>query len=687
MNNVPDFQTLHKVILIQSTIHLLQDKKSLIRFVCRGFSELPWLSSVGLFLQGEYVSEGSPASPGRDDSQNLFDALANSSHLKKEQDAELTAFEERHGLKCIKAATSFEVYGFLLVRPSDEKRFQEFRPYLENTMNLIALRAENEEQNKIIRRHQEDLESLIAERTRALKESEQKYRTLFHSIRDALLVADLQRTIISCNQAFTDLFGYSLEEIQGCRTEILYADSSQFPRLGKRLQDKAYDPNLFITIDYKKKSGEAFPGETNIFGFVDAEGCEIGYIGLIRDISVQLKAEQERVRYEQLLRQAQKMEAIGTLAGGIAHDFNNILASVIGYTELAMCDAQKKSLLYENLNEVLTAGNRARDLIRQILAISRHEDQSKQVVPINPLIKEALKMLRSTVPTSIEFKEDIDGKTFNVQADPTQIHQVMVNLVTNAMQAMDSHEGTIEVCLDAYCFEDWIKQKALHLTPGEYVRLSVSDTGSGIAEDQIDKIFEPYYTTKEKGAGTGLGLAVVHGIVKSHGGLITVYSEEGKGSTFHVYLPLAQNQTLKQTAAESEEPLPTGTEHILLIDDELPIVKMQQQSLERLGYVVTAKTRSREALETFRSSPDKFNLVITDMTMPEMTGDKLAAAVKAINSEVAVILCTGFSEQIEAHKENIVLDGYLMKPVDKTRMATTVRKVLDSYSQGPVPGS
>ncbi len=414
----------------------------------------------------------------------------------------------------------------------------------------------------------------------------------------------------------------------------------------------------------------------------ESEG-QIEWLVMLVDIQERKQAEekllrqiQEREKLEKQFRQAQKMEALGTLAGGIAHDFNNILTSVIGYAELALDDAPEGSMLRDNLYEVLAAGNRAKELVRQILTVSRLENHSRQAVQINPLVKEALKMLRSTMPASIEVRVKITSEPLIVQADPTQIHQVLVNLATNAMQSMSDREGVLEVYLDSVKFDENIQETIPDLSPGEYVRLMVRDTGSGIPGDQIEKIFEPYFTTKTKETGTGLGLSVVRSIVKSHHGHIAASSEPGTGSTFTVYLPLVQ-KTSRQRPDHAFEQLPTGNEHILLIDDEPGIVRMQKQSLERLGYTVTGKTDSLEALEDFRSSPQKYDLVFTDMTMPRLTGEKLSAAMKDIRSDVPVILCTGYSEKLARLQENPKIEAVLMKPLDFPETAKTIRKLLD----------
>lgn len=407
------------------------------------------------------------------------------------------------------------------------------------------------------------------------------------------------------------------------------------------------------------------------------DGIMLGVGTVVLEITEQKRAEKERAELERKLRQAQKIEALGVLAGGIAHDFNNILVSVIGYTELALMDVPEGTQLQENLREVLVAGTRARDLVKQILTFGRRAEKDAEPVQINPLVKEAIKMLRSTIPASIDIKEHVSRETLAINADATQIHQVIVNLATNAAHAMDKKGGAMEIGLDAVRFDESVKARYPDLEPGDYVRLSVSDNGTGIPEKYMNKIFDPYFTTKDKGKGTGLGLAVVHGIVKSHNGHIMVYSEAEKGTRVLVYLPLVKQSSTDLPFSGSEQ-LPMGAERILVVDDEPSIVEMQKQSLERLGYTVETRTGSLEALKAFRSAPDRFDLVITDMTMPNMTGDKLALEIKNIQPNVPVILCTGFSERLNSQNPSeINVDRFLLKPVDQIKMAKTVRDVLD----------
>jgi signal transduction histidine kinase/ActR/RegA family two-component response regulator len=381
---------------------------------------------------------------------------------------------------------------------------------------------------------------------------------------------------------------------------------------------------------------------------------------------------------ERQLQQVMKLQAIGTLAGGIAHDFNNILFPIVGYTELTMDDIPEDSQARQNLEEILKATNRAKKLVQQILAFSRQGSQERKPLQVQSLIKEALKLLRATIPSTIEIEYDIGEEYGHIMGDPTQIHQVIMNLCTNAYHAMQETGGKLEVKLKEVDISYEKSLERVGMKVGRHLELTVKDTGHGMGPEVLERIFEPYYTTKEQGKGTGLGLSVIHGIIKNHGGDISVSSQVGKGTTFTVYLPLiddidAETKTVEVTAATQ------GNERILLIDDEEQIIDIERQILERLGYQVTTKTDSEEALEEFAALPEKFDLVITDMTMPKMTGDQLARKMMDIKPDIPVILCTGFNETISEEKALAMgIEKFVMKPIVKDELANTIRTVLDT---------
>ena len=400
-------------------------------------------------------------------------------------------------------------------------------------------------------------------------------------------------------------------------------------------------------------------------------------VGIWQDITERKRSEADKARAEAQLRQAQKMEALGTLAGGIAHDFNNILGIIIGHTQLACLDAEHPDAenTRSTLQEVITASNRAKDLVKQILAFCRRTEQEKQPVMVGVLVKEALKMLRASLPASIEIKHNVTSQAL-VLADPTQIHQVVMNLCTNAAHAMRDHGGMLEVNLT----EEYIAPASIvphsDLRPGNHVKLTIRDTGHGIDQAIMDRIFDPFFTTKEQGIGTGLGLSVVHGIVKSHHGSVRVQSVQHKGTTFNVFFPVME----KSRAPEAEEtaPLSHGKERVLVVDDEPALAMVITRILTRLGYEAEYRTSGQEALQVFRDRLEEraFDLVITDMTMPHITGVDFARQLLDIKPDTPIILCTGFSEQIDTGKaKDIGIRGFLMKPVDIKEISEMIRRV------------
>jgi len=373
------------------------------------------------------------------------------------------------------------------------------------------------------------------------------------------------------------------------------------------------------------------------------------------------------------------MEAIGTLAGGVAHDFNNMLGIILGNTELAMDDVPEWNPARFNLEEIKTASLRAKDVVRQLLSFARKTEQERKPVKINSIVTGALKLLRSSIPTSIEIRGNIPRDPETILADPTQINQIMINLCTNAAHAMEEDGGVLEISLDSTTVDESTAQ-SYELSPGRSVKLTVSDTGHGIDPEIKDRIFDPYFTTREVGKGSGMGLAVVHGIVMNHDGAITVDSEVGKGTTFNVFLPIVEREPVSEITIDKD--LPTGKERILFVDDEESIVKMGSQRLERLGYTVEVTTSPLEALDLFRSKPHKFDLVITDLTMPKMTGDKLVKEILNIRPDMPIIICTGFSEKMNGEKATAIgAAGYLEKPHEKLSLAQMVRKVLDGKNE------
>jgi PAS domain S-box-containing protein len=418
-----------------------------------------------------------------------------------------------------------------------------------------------------------------------------------------------------------------------------------------------------------RKDGSRFELATIISPIRDTQSRITGYVSVGRDVTRELELEQQ-------LRQSQKMEAIGTLAGGIAHDFNNILGAVIGFSELARDTTPAGSPLRHNLDQVLKAADRAKNLVQQILAFSRKSEQERKPLLPGLIVKEALKLLRASIPSTIEIRSRVKDEHCTIIADPTQVHQVLMNLCTNAAHAMQEKGGVLDIELDPIALDADGAALYPDLKPGDYVRLMVRDTGSGIAPGILDRIFDPFFTTKEVGKGTGMGLAVVHGIVKSHGGGIRVESEPGRGTAFYVLLPRIREQVRQEQKTDTG--IPTGTESILLVDDEEILLDIGKRMLESLGYRVTPLPGGIQALEVFRKAPAQFDLVITDQTMPRMTGYELAGRILEARQDMPIILCTGYSESISEEKaRQLGIRGFIMKPINRAEIARTVRAALD----------
>ncbi len=513
----------------------------------------------------------------------------------------------------------------------------------------------------------------------ALRESEERFRAIFEQAAVGIAHNDPEGNFVRANQRFCDLLGYSHEQLNDLSVnDITHPDDLEVG--SEEIEKLLAGKKQVHTMEkrFLRKNGTEMWGKVTVSLVRNGAGRPKYFIGILEDITEQKVMQAEKKRLEIQLRQAQKMEAVGTLAGGIAHDFNNILGAIIGYAEmLQMYDVPEDSPMRPNLDQVLKAGHRAKDLVKQILAFSRQSEKELKPVQLHPIVKEVIKFLRATLPATIEIRQQIDAATGAVLADTTQIHQVIMNLCTNAHHAMWEHGGILDVSLAQIKINEREASQFEELDPGVYLKISVSDTGHGMTPDILDRIFDPYFTTKEKGVGTGMGLAVVHGIIKRHKGAISVDSHPGKGTRFNVYIPVIEGQAGLEP--EAFEPLPMGNERILFIDDELALADLGKQMLERLGYHVETRTSPSEACELFNNRPGHFDLVITDMTMPQMTGEELTKELIDIQPDIPVILCTGFSEKMSVAKARLLgIRGFLLKPITIRDLADTVRNVLDS---------
>lgn len=512
----------------------------------------------------------------------------------------------------------------------------------------------------------------------SLVRSEMKIRTILDSIDEGFYEVTLNGTVRFCNDAMCRIFGHSKEILIGMNYRQ-FTDTENAEKIYRSFNDVFKTGRPTKEFDWMIVRGDLKTRyvEVSVSLLKDESNAPIGFSGVIRDITGRIEEEVERKELEIKLQQAQKMEAIGTLAGGIAHDFNNILGSILGYTEMVRDDCFSDSMSTRNLDQVIKATTRAKDLVKQILSFSRQSKVEKIKIQPSIIVKEAIKLLRASLPTTILIKEEYATDPNLILADPTQLHQIIMNLGTNAFHAMEENGGILSVSLSIKTVLPDDIDHENDVNPGNFLKISLRDNGSGIPPEIRNRIFDPYFTTKESGKGTGLGLAMVHGIVKNHGGFITCDSEIGTGTVFSVFLPLLSGETI-DPESNSLEVIPTGTEHILFVDDEEMLAQLGQTMLARLGYTVTMQTSSIEALSVFEKQPDIFDLVITDQTMPRMTGIDLANKILQIKPNLPVILCTGFSTQINDEKiSKIGIKKVVYKPISNREIAVLIRNTLD----------
>jgi PAS domain S-box-containing protein len=503
------------------------------------------------------------------------------------------------------------------------------------------------------------------------KQIEEQYRIIANSSQVGVYILQRGKICIT-NPQITRYFGYTADELRNKEMlDLVHPEDREMVREKaiEMLKGKTSLPYEYRIIDKSGKVGWQMEKVTPII----YEG-ERAVLGNIMDITEQKMLEEERHRLESQLRQAQKMEAIGTLAGGIAHDFNNVLGAIIGYAELIGIVADPDKRQYY-LDQILNSCGRAKDMVTQILAFSRQKEQERKTVSFTAIVEEGIKLLRSFLPSTIQINQKVTMKSLNILADSTQIHQVLMNLCTNAAHAMRERGGILDIRLSHEKIDTTRILYHGQLSAGSYARLTVSDNGHGIETSIMERIFDPFFTTKGPGEGTGLGLSMVYGIIRDHFGAIDVQSEPGKGTTFSIYLPVIE--VAGSTAEHDFEPIPVGNEKILFVDDETALIEVGQSMLTSLGYQVTAMSNSSDALELFQENKNQFDLVITDMTMPSMRGDHFARELLKIRSDIPIILCTGFSDVISEDKaKKIGIRKFIMKPLFKRDLARAIREVL-----------
>jgi len=560
----------------------------------------------------------------------------------------------------------------LFVSFLDQAAFSDEKVDREN-VQFVELDQIAESTNKMLTDRKQAQEAVIA--------SEYHLKKILSNIGDPVFVKDDQYRFTLANDAFCSILGLPREEIIGkTLAENLPQDEMEhFLKIDRQVLTDGQD-NL-CEESLTAKGEKTLTVITRKTRYVNENGDKF-IIGVIRDITESMKADKERVKLESQLHQSHKMEAIGTMAGGIAHDFNNLLAIIGGNLALAQFKIPSGEPVDENLEQIRQASVRAKKLVSQILSFSRQEKQLLVPTNLSRLISEALKLLRPMIPSTVEVVTEAPEHPITINADKTQLHQVLINLCSNAIHAMNE-KGLLQIRLEEGDAKALLPLKATKFQDGQYVKLSVIDDGRGMEKETLERIFDPFYTTKEVGAGTGMGLSVVHGIIEQHSGFIDVESAPGKGATFNLIFPVICEIEREETHV-ADHSLPTGSEHILVVDDEEYVADVCGAMLEHLGYKVTVSTNSFEALELFRGHSDDFNLVITDQTMPGLSGMELAKELLQVKPDLPIILCSGYSNKVneEAAKEK-GLCAFCMKPLEMTQLASVVREVLDAGEHPP----
>lgn len=487
---------------------------------------------------------------------------------------------------------------------------------------------------------------------------------------EAVAVMDSSGQIKYANPAFEKTSGLPPAELMGKKWKDFFGNAQQENLIQEIDEVISKGGSWRGDLSFRRKGLSSIETATVLFPLANAAGDTASLISISRDLT------HERQLEAQLL-QAQKMETVGILASGIAHDFNNILQALLGYTELAEIEVKENSQAASYVAEIRIAAERASDLVRHILTFTRRTDCERRPVQMDCVVQEVGKLLRGTIPRTIEIRLNIAENTGEVLGDPSQLHQVLMNLATNAYHAMRDNGGVLEIGLTAVKINHPPDSPSPELKSGDYIRLSIKDTGCGMDETTLKSIFDPYFTTKQTGEGTGLGLTVVQSIIKSHGGIIEAMSEPGHGSAFTILLPMLATTEQVPESPSSSCPPQSGTGHILLVDDEIAIVQSEKRAFEALGYRVTGCTDSKEALERFRANPCAFDIVVTDQTMPHLTGLDLAKEMLAIRPEASVVLCTGYSDAVnEQQAKTAGIQQFIMKPASRDELAAVIRNVL-----------
>lgn len=658
-NNTPQLKpdVLGQLLLMQSIVGSLPGQETIFDFVCKGLLDVPGIQSA---------------------------KCCNDKNLA--QDDQTICFPIQEGNRNNKQ---------LILTLSDRDAFLPYQDYVNNFCFMLSIILDERKQREINETYNKELEQRVEERTRSLQKeieerkkteealyaSEQLFRATFEYAAIGKCLTDTDGTIRRVNSAFADIMGRQKSELIGCKiNDFTHPDDIELSFSNIEALTSGKSKTVSFEKRYLHSSGRTIWCSVGSTLMRRRDGSPHYCITHVDDITAQKKAEAEKEKLEDQLRQAHKMEAIGTLAGGIAHDFNNILAVILGYADLADDDTPEFSPAKQSIEQVQQAALRAKDIVQQILTFSRKQSQKLVPLDLASTISSTLKFIRASIPTTIDIEANIDQKCGVILGDESQINQILINFCTNAAQAMDDIGGTLSIDLQSINLSEDDAKPEQKLLPGSYIVLSVSDTGVGIEEKHLERIFDPYYTTKDIGKGSGMGLAVVHGLVKSHNGFLQVGSTVSQGSTFKVFFPKADAITEKINMKKQIQHY-SGSEHLLIVDDEQSIINIMERSIKSMGYSIDATTSSKKALQLFRNDPSRYDLIITDQTMPELTGEALCNKILQTRPDIPIIMCTGYSTKIdkEAARE-LGVTRFLMKPVSKVELARAIRESIDTNS-------
>ncbi len=697
-NTAIDTDILGQILLLQSTIHVMQEEAAMARFACRGFSKIPAFESVGMFIRERLYADKEALGIGQEACQKLFERMTEKGLSQKEHETILRQFKTTHRIECLLIETAFNLFGFLLLRPAPKYNFRDIQPYIQNSVNLIALVIENEWHKKILVENKKNLEKVVVERTRdlvqtnqslveeikertrvekALRESEEKYREFIEGTDDLVTRVDSSARFIFVNYRANTVFGLPPEECVG-RSAFDFVHPEDREPTRQWFDEMVATKRTIGAVENRLVSlgGEIHHIQwSSNFRYDDEGNLEVvNNIG--RDIGDRKRAEEEREALQAQLVRAQKMESVGRLAGGVAHDFNNMLGVILGHAEIALDQLDENQTLYADLKEIQKAAKRSADLTRQLLAFARKQTVAPVELQLNDTVAGMLKMLNRLIGEDIELEWKPGTDLWAVKMDPGQIDQILANLAVNARDAIDGVGKvtirTANAVLDeAYC------EGHAELTPGEYVSLSVTDNGCGMEPEVIKLVFEPFFTTKATGRGTGLGLATVYGIVKQNQGYIKVLSKPGEGSAFRIYLPRHVRKT-----APAAQPVPAaiatrGRESVLLVEDEPAILHIGRKMLGKLGYHVIGAATPKEALRLAGEHTGGIDLLMTDVIMPGMNGHDLAKELLKQHPNLKRLFMSGYTADVIA-PHGVLEKGvhFIQKPFSMHQLAAKVRQAL-----------